>query len=176
MRINITGKHMDVTQPIKDLIEKKMKKLDKFFDEDTGVKVLLSVEKDRNIMEATIHFDGIIIRAEDYTRDMYKTVDKVIKKLEKQILSHKSKLSSKLKKGAFKDEDKYDDIESAKAQEVVKRKSFPIEPMTVDEAIMQMNLLAHSFYVFVNAETDNINVIYIRVDGQIGLLEPEYKK
>ena len=71
MRINITGKHMDVTDAIKELIEKKMKKLDKFFEDDTNVKVLLSVEKDRNIMEATIHYNGMIIRAEDYTRDMY---------------------------------------------------------------------------------------------------------
>jgi len=176
MRINITGKHMDVKQPTKDLVEKKISKLNKFFDEDTLVKVVLSVEKNRNIMEATIHYNGIIIRSEDYTRDMNTTVDKVVRKLEKQVLSHKSKLSSRLKKGAFKDEDKYADIEAAKAQEVVKRKSFPIEPMSVDEAIMQMNLLAHSFYVFVNAETNNINVIYIRVDGQIGLLEPEYVK
>jgi len=167
---------MDVKQPTKDLVEKKISKLNKFFDEDTLVKVVLSVEKNRNIMEATIHYNGIIIRSEDYTRDMNTTVDKVVRKLEKQVLSHKSKLSSRLKKGAFKDEDKYADIEAAKAQEVVKRKSFPIEPMSVDEAIMQMNLLAHSFYVFVNAETNNINVIYIRVDGQIGLLEPEYVK
>ena len=176
MRINITGKHMDVTDAIKELIEKKMKKLDKFFEDDTNVKVLLSVEKDRNIMEATIHYNGMIIRAEDYTRDMYNTVDQVIRKLEKQVVSQKTKLVSRLKKGAFKEDDKYPDIDEAKAQEVVKRKSFPIVPMSVDEAIMQMNLLAHSFYVFVNAETDKVNVIYIRVDGQIGLLEPEYNK
>ena len=176
MRINITGKHMDVTEAIKDLIEKKIKKFDKFFDDDTIVKVLLSVEKDRNIMEATIHYNGIIIRAEDYTRDMYSTVDQVIRKLEKQVISHKTKLESRLKKGAFSEDDKYPDIEAAKAQEVVKRKSFPIDPMSVDEAIMHMNLLAHSFYVFVNEETEKVNVIYIRVDGQIGLLEPEYSK
>ncbi len=176
MRINITGKHMDVTEAIKDLVEKKMQKLDKFFDDDTNVKVLLSVEKDRNIMEATIHHNGIIIRAEDYTRDMYSTIDKVVRKLEKQVVSQKTKLETRLKKGAFKEDDKYPDIEEAKAQEVVKRKSFPIEPMSIDEAIMQMNLLAHSFYVFVNADTDKVNVIYIRVDGQIGLLEPDYSK
>ena len=175
MRIIITGKHMDVTQPIKDLIEKKMKKLDKFFDEDTEAKVVLYVEKERNIMEATIHHSGIIIRSEDYTRDMYKTVDKVVRKLEKQVLSQKSKLESRLKSGAFKDEEKYGDIDAAMKQEVVKRKKFPIKPMSLDDAIMQMNLLAHSFYVFVNEDTNNVNVIYIRVDGQIGLLEPEYK-
>lgn len=173
MRINITGKHMDVTQAINDLIEKKMKKLDKFFEEDTTVKVVLSVEKERNIMEATIKHNGLIIRSEDFDRDMHTTVDKVIRKLEKQVLNHKSKLSSRLKHGAFKDEEKYPESE---VQEVVKRKSFPIEPVSVDEAIMQMNLLAHSFYVFVNEETTKINVIYIRVDGQIGLLEPEYNK
>lgn len=176
MKINITGKHMEITQAIKDVIEKKMKKLDKYFNDDTVVKVVLSVEKDRNIMEATIHYEGIIIRAEEYTRDMYGTVDQVVRKLEKQINNHKSKLASKLKKGAFSDNDKYDDIAMAHAQEVVKRKSFPILPISVDEAIMEMNLLAHSFYVFVNEETRNVNVIYIRVDGQIGLLEPEYKK
>jgi len=176
MRINISGKHMDVTNALKELIEKKMKKLDKFFDEDTDVKVVLSVEKDRNIMEATIHHEGLIIRSEDHTRDMYSTVDKVVRKLEKQLLSHKSKLTARFKSGAFKEDEKYPDLEAELAQEVVKRKSFPIKPMSVDEAIMQMNLLAHSFFVFVNDETNKVNVIYIRVDGQIGLLEPEYNK
>ncbi len=176
MRINITGKHMHIRPSTEELVEKKMQKLDKFFDDETVVKVVLSVEKDRKIMEATIRYDGIIIRAEDYTRNMNTTIDKVVRKLEKQVVSHKTKLSDRLKKGAFKDEDKYADIEAAKQQEVVKRKSFPIEPMSLDEAIMQMNLLAHSFYVFVNEESNKVNVIYIRVDGQIGLLEPEYEK
>lgn len=175
MRINITGKHLHVRESTEELIRKKMQKLDKFFDDDTTVKVLLSVEKDRKIMEATVYHAGVIIRAEDHTRDMNTTIDKVVKKLEKQVVSHKTKLSKKLKHGAFKDVEKYADIEAAKDQEVVKRKSFPITPMSIEEAIMQMNLLAHSFFVFVNAETSKVNVIYIRLDGQVGLLEPEYK-
>lgn len=174
MRINITGKHMDVTQSIKDVIEKKMKKLDKYFDDNTNVKIVLAIEKKRNIMEATIFHDGIIIRAEESTRDMYSTIDQVVKKIEKQINHHKSKLEKKLRKGAFNSNTGFNDGVPPELQEVVKRKSFPITPTTVDEAIMQMNLLGHAFYVFVNEETSNVSVIYTRVDGQIGLLEPEY--
>lgn len=173
MIINISGKHMEVSDAFSRLIEKKLKKLNKYFEDSTIVKIVLSSQKKLYTMEATILFDGIILRAEETSNDMYATINKVTKKLEKQIHHHRSRLEKRLRQGAFLGVVPYEATDAA-SQNIVKIKRFPIKPIDIDEATMQMNLLDHSFFVFVNAETSTINVIYKRQDGDIGLLEPEY--
>jgi len=179
MRISITGKNIDVSEYLNDLIEKKVAKLDKYFSDDTTVHVTLAVERNRHIVEVTIPYSGGIIRGEETSGDMYASVDNVLEKLEKQIVKHRTKLEKNLRTGAFKgsepiapdyDDDRDDDDEPP---HVVRVKRFDIKPMTVDEAMLQLDLLGHSFYVFTNGDTGVINVIYKRKDGHFGLIEPE---
>ena len=179
MRISITGKNMEISDYLYGLVLKKVSKLDKYFPEDTEAHVTMAVERNRHIVEVTIPYSGGIIRGEETSGDMYASVDNVLAKLERQIVRHRTKLEKNLRAGAFKapepvfadslnfDEDKDE------APRVVKVKRFDIKPMTVDEAMLQLDLLGHSFYVFTNGETGQINVIYKRKDGNLGLIEPE---
>lgn len=176
MRILISGKNIDVSDYLQELIEKKVGKLERYFPKDTEVQVTMSVEKNRHIVEVTIPYDSIIIRGEEVTGDMYASIDNVLDKLEKQIIKHRTKLEKNLKSGAFhyseplfggsfEDEDE--------EHKIVRVKRFAMKPMTEEEAMMQLNLLGHSFYMFLNADTNDLNVIYIRRDGNYGLIEPE---
>lgn len=176
MHISITGKNIEVSDYLRDLAEKKVGKLDRYFPADTEVTVTMAVEKNRHIVEVTIPYDGGIIRGEEVSGDMYASIDNVLDKLEKQIVRHRTKLEKSLRAEAFK----YDAPvfaggfdEDGEEGEVVRVKRFPMKPMTVDEAILQLELLGHSFYVFLNGETDDINVIYRRKDGNFGLIEPD---
>ncbi|MDN5276752.1 MAG: putative sigma-54 modulation protein [Clostridiales bacterium] len=177
MVIKLTGKNVAITDALREQVNKKVGKLEKYFPADTEAQVTMSVQNYRHIVEVTIPFNGLVIRAEEATDDMYASIDKVLDKLERQIHKHKTKLEKKLKNGAFK----YDasafgqQIEPEEEQpRVVKTKRFPLKPMTVDEAILQMELLGHSFFVFTNADTEQVNVLYKRKDGNYGLIEPEY--
>lgn len=179
MKISIIGKNIEVSDYLHDLITKKVGKLDKYFPEDTEAHVTLAVERNRHIVEVTIPYAGGIIRGEETSGDMYASVDNVLAKLEKQIVRHRTKLEKNLKAGAFKapepvfnetfDEEDLDE----KPAQVVKIKHFDIKPMTVDEAMLQLELLGHSFYMFTNGDTGVINVLYKRKDGNYGLIEPE---
>ncbi|MFU0800401.1 MAG: ribosome-associated translation inhibitor RaiA [Xylanivirga thermophila] len=178
MRIILSGKNIEITDALRDQVYKKVGKLERYFDEDTEVYVTMSVEKNRHIMEVTIPFNGIVIRAEDSTDDMYTTIDKVLDKLEKQIHKHRTKLSKKIRSGAFKYEkpvfSEAFEPEEVDMPKLVKTKRFAVKPMHVEEAILQMDLLGHAFFVFINAESDEVNVVYKRKDGNYGLIEPEY--
>lgn len=179
MRISITGKNIEVSNYLRELINKKVPKLDKYFPEDTEVFVTLSVERSRHIIEVTIPYAGGIIRGEEVSGDMYASVDNVLAKLEKQIVRHRTKLEKNLRAGAFKVPEPVfmdtfeDEDEDEDAPRVVRVKKFDIKPMTVDEAMLQLELLGHAFYMFVNGDTGNFNVIYKRKDGNFGLIEPE---
>ena len=133
----------------------------------------MAVEKNRHIVEVTIPYTGGIIRGEEVTGDMYASIDNVIAKLERQIIRHRTKLEKNLKAEAFNEpmpeyvEDEED------GPRIVRTKRFSIKPMSVDEAVLQMELLGHSFFVFLNSETEGINVLYKRKDGNLGLIEPE---
>lgn len=175
MAITVRGKNIDITPPLKDYVEKRVGKITKYFESIGEITVVLTVAKGRHIVEVTVPLNGMLLRGEESTTDMYTSIDLVIEKLEKQIEKYKTKLARKLKTGFLKG-----DIASAARDTgdeeflVVKTKRFAIKPMTTEEAIMQMNLINHDFYVFTNAETEEVNVIYRRRDGGYGLIEPEY--
>lgn len=176
MKIKITGKNIEVTNALRDVIEKKINKLDKYFYPDVEANVTLSVQKNNHIIEVTIPFDGVILRGEESTDDMYTSIDNVLEKLERQIRKHKTKLDRKLKENPLKvfraftnEQEEIDDKPL-----IVKTKKFAIKPMPADEAVMQMDMLGHSFFVFLNAETEEVNVVYKRKDGRYGLIEPEF--
>ena len=178
MRISITGKGLEVSDYLRELIDKKVGKLERYFPQDTEVQVTLSVEKTRHIVEVTIPYEGGIIRAEEVTGDMYASVDNVLDKLEKQIIRHRTKLEKNLRSGAFRYEQPvyiaaYEEADEEEGPRIVRVKRFNIKPMSEEEAMLQAELLGHSFYVFTNAETNDINVLYKRKDGNYGLIEPE---
>ncbi len=176
MRIIITGKNIEVSEYLEDLVTKKVSKLDKYFPEGTEAHVTLAVERNRHIVEVTIPYVGGIIRGEVASGDMYASVDSVLAKLEHQIVKHRTKLEKNLRQGAFKADPVYAPLEDFddEPRQVVRVKRFSIKPMDVEEAILQMELLGHSFYVFENAEDGTVNVLYLRKDGNYGLIEPKY--
>lgn len=178
MKITVSGKNIEVTDALRDTVVKKISKLDKYFNPDVEAQVTLSVQKGRHIIEVTIPFDGVILRGEESTEDMYMSIDKVLDKLEKQIAKHKTRLERKLKANSLKGLDVHptegEDNEETYNPTIVRTKKFAIKPMPVDEAVLQMDLLGHSFFVFLNAETEEVNVVYKRKDGRYGLIEPEF--
>lgn len=178
MKIRIFGKNIKVTEGIKSDIEKKLGKLDKYLAEDTPVDVTLSVDKDDQKVEVTIPVKGNIIRAEEVSDDMYATIDIVEETIERQIVKYKKKIIDKKKAAResfqtdFFDADyNYDDEEDE--VKIVKTKRFGIKPMVPEEACVQMDLIGHNFFVFLNAETNEVNVVYKRKNGAYGLIEPE---
>ncbi len=174
MRITITGKGMNVSDYLKEVAEKKVSKLSRYFKPETETHVTMSIEKSRHIVEVTIPFNGVVLRGEVSSGDMYASIDGVLKKLEKQIFKHRTKLEKRLRKDAFKNEAPIyeENISGEEELKVVRTKQYTLKPMDVNEAVMQMELLGHEFFVFVNARTNAVNVIYKRKDGNVGLLEP----
>ncbi len=175
MRVIITGKGMEVSDYLKDMVTKKVLKLQRYFGKDTEAHITMSIQKSRHIVEVTIPFDGVVLRGEEVTGDMYASIDGVLRKLEKQIHKHRTALRKKLHEGAFlKEGFEYgDDTVDEKAPAIVRTKRFLVKPMDLEEAQMQMELLGHHFFVFRNAISGEINVLYKRWDGDLGLIEPE---
>lgn len=172
MAITVRGKNIEVTPALKDYVAKRVGKVTKYFDVLGEITVVLTVEKGRHIVEVTVPVNGMLLRGEEATTDMYTSIDLVIEKLEKQIEKYRTRLSRRMREGSFRTEL----IPGTAAEEeihVVKTKRFPVKPMDVEEAIMQMNLINHDFYVFINSESEDVNVVYRRRDGQYGLIEPE---
>jgi putative sigma-54 modulation protein len=176
MKFIISGKHINVTDALKEKVTKKIGKMNKYFSEDTEAHVTMSVEKVRQIIEVTILYNGVVFRAEVSTDDMYSSIDKAVDILERQIRKNKTRLEKKLHKDAFIAASGYNqkDVEEEHNYEVVKSKKFAVKPMTIEEAILQMNLVGHEFFVFSNAETKEVNVVYRRKDSNYGLIEPEF--
>ncbi|MBO8129089.1 MAG: ribosome-associated translation inhibitor RaiA [Peptococcaceae bacterium] len=172
MRVKVRGKNIEVTGALRDYVEKRLSKLEKFFANFGEVQVTLEIEKDTHRVEVTVPVDGIILRGEEATQDMYASVDLVVDKLEKQVEKYKGRLAKRVRVNpapAAQD----NELEEEPLP-VVKTKRFAMKPMPVDEAILQMNLLGHNFFVFTNAETNEVNVVYKRRDGNYGLIEPEF--
>ena len=173
MKITVRGKNMEVTSALRDYVEKRLTKLEKFNDHLLDGNATLSVTKDRHRIEVTIPLNGWLLRGEEETEDMYSSIDLVFEKLERQINKYKSKINKKAKTESIKDS-----VDNAaggyEEPQVLRTKRFAIKPMSVEEAIMQMNLLGHGFFVFSNAETEEVNVVYKRNDGNFGHIEPEY--
>ena len=172
MKTTIVARKIELTAGLKEYIENKLTKLDKFFDENSEAKITMSVEKNRQKIEATIYSRDTIYRAEQVTSDMYVTMDKIIDDIERQIRKHKTRLENRLKSGAFNDMAVYETpVEEETEFKIIKKKSFTAKPMSDEEAILQMNLLGHSFFVFKNSETEQDNIVYKRKDGNYGIIE-----
>lgn len=173
MKISIRGKNIEVTDALRQQAEKKLSKLDRYLGPDTEAQVTFSVVRGSHVVEVTIRLNGYILRGEEATGDMYASIDLVIDKLESQIRKYKTKLARRSKNQRLNElAAKYPE-EVEEEPKVLRTKRFPIKPMPVEEAIMQMNMLGHSFFVFSNAETEEVNVVYRRKDGNYGLIEPE---
>ncbi len=175
MAINVRGKNLDITPALKDYVEKRVKKVTKYFDKTGDIAVILRVEKGRHQVEVTVPVDGILLRGEESTPDMYASIDQVMDKIEKQIEKHKTKLEKKFRGGGFRaDVASSVSIPEVEEEAIVRTKRFAVKPMDAEEAILQMNLLNHDFFMFLNIESEQVNVVYRRKDGCYGLLEPEF--
>ncbi|SUY46688.1 ribosome-associated protein [Clostridium putrefaciens] len=175
MKIVVMAKNIELTKALKETVEKKLSKLEKYFNPSVEAHATLSVQKNRQIIEVTIPFNGVILRGEESTDDLYASIDLVVDKLERQIRKQKTKLLRRNTGDSLRFQSiiAYED-KGEEEPKVVKTKKFAIKPMGTEEAVLQMELLAHSFFVYQNADTGEVNVIYKRKDGNYGLIEPEF--
>ena len=169
----IRGKNVEVTPALRDYVEKRVGKVTRYFNDVGDIAVLLSVSKERQKVEVTVPVQGVLLRGQEVTSNMYTSIDRAIDLIERQIRKNKTRLEKKLRGGAF-------DAPSASAPEteeqeirIVKSKKHALKPMSPEEAVLQMNLLGHEFFVFHNDETDKIDIVYKRKDGNYGLIEAE---
>lgn len=174
MKFIIVGKNIEITDGLRSAVEDKIGKLEKYFNPDTEVHVTLSVEKDRQKIEVTIPVKGNIIRSEQVSNDMYISIDLVEEIIERQLKKYKTKLVDKQQNNSyFKQEYMEKDFMEEEEVKIIRTKRFDIKPMYPEDACIQMELLGHNFYVFCNAETDQVNVVYKRKGNTYGLIEPE---
>lgn len=182
MKFNIRGNNLELTPALREYAEKKLSRLERYFDTplQSDVNVCLAVQRDEHKVEVTIPLPGALVRAEEASEDMYASLDLVVEKLERQIRKYKTKVNRKFRQeGSLRSQWKDTGIKNGTAEEeeghpeVVRIKRFSLKPMDVEEAILQMEMLGHNFFVFSNADTNSINVVYRRRDGRYGLIEPE---
>ncbi|MCL2555515.1 MAG: ribosome-associated translation inhibitor RaiA [Firmicutes bacterium] len=176
MIIEIVSKNYNISDRLKNLIEKKLEKLDRYFEEDTKVKIMLkAIQVYQNTelfsLELSIAAGKDIMRVEVSDKDMFATIDLAIPKLEKQIIKHRKKVASKFKKFREKVISEQEVSEAEEIRAVVRSKTYGLVPMTVEDAIEEQELIGHSFYVFLNKTTNAVNVLYKRNDGDYGLIE-----
>lgn len=176
MKFTIIGRKIEVTPAIREYVEKKLSKLDKFFKDESEARVVLGTIKDNEYIEASIYASGMIYRAEVSDNDIMAAIDKIVDVIERQIRKNKTRLAKKLKKDSTLDNtllsgSSYTEGEDKKEFEVVKTKRFIIKPMSVEEAILQMNLLGHSFFIFKNMESNEVNIVYKRKDKKYAVIE-----
>lgn len=175
MRYTITGRNIDVTPGLREAVIEKIGKLERYFNQDTEAIITLSVTKDRQKIEVTIPVKGHIIRAEEQSTDMYVSIDLVEEIIERQLKKYKTKLiDKKLSHIDFSEFYVQEETEADDEIKIEKVKKFAMKPMDPEEACVQMELLGHSFYVFLNAETEEVNVVYKRKGQTYGLIEPEF--
>ena len=175
MRYTIVGRNIEVTPGLKKAVEEKIGKLDRYFTPDTEVNVTMSVQRERQSIEVTIPIKGTIIRAEESSSDMYVSIDLVEEIIERQIKKYKTKLIDK-KQSALSFSEAFLQEETAHEEtiNIVKTKRFAMKPMDPEEACIQMELLGHNFFMFLNADTNEVNVVYKRKGNSYGLIEPEF--
>ena len=178
MKFIIIGKNIDVTPGLNEAVENKLGKLERYFTPDTEIHVTLSVQRERQKIEVTIPVKGGIIRSEQESSDMYVSIDLVEEVIERQLRKYKNKLIARHQEGSgnFKQEfvDSGERSEDDGEIKIVRTKKFGFKPMYPEDACVQMELLGHDFFVFCNAETDEVNVVYRRKNGTFGLIEPEF--
>ena len=173
MTITMTARNTSVKDNFKSSVEKKLAKLERFFDDNAQVHVTVHSEGTRETVEVTIKSGGLNFRSEKTSSDRLDSLDSVVDNLFRQIVKNKTKLEKRLRKTAFEPGYDMDFIGTENTYEVNKTKRFVLRPMTVEEAILQMNLIGHSFFIFKNGETNTTCVVYKRNTGDYGLLEPE---
>ena len=175
MRYIISGKNIDVTEGLKNSVYEKIGRLEKYFTPETEIHVTFHVEKERQIIEVTIPMKGNIIRAEQESTDMYVSIDLVVEVIERQLNKYKTKLIDRKQSAEyFKPEYLEDEDVDDEEIKIIRSKKFAVKPMDAEEACIQMELLGHSFFVFRNSETDDVNVVYKRKGNTYGLIEPEF--
>lgn len=171
MNITITARKTTIKDGFREKVGKKLGKFDRFFDDEAAAVVTVTCERERERVEVTIIYGGLIFRAEKTTNDRIDSLDAVVDALFKQIVKNKSKLEPRVRAKAFEDLEVEAGAMQTDDYQPVKRKSFPVHAMEVDEAILQMNMLGHSFFLFENAETGELSVVYRRHEGY-GLIDP----
>lgn len=175
MKINVFGKQMSVRDSLRVMIEKKLQKFDKFFGEATEAFVTCKVRKGVKIIEITVNYGNTLFRAEEESETFLTALDRSVESLERQIRKNKTRLekSLRVRSGAFVIEEDDDDEYVEEAEFKIRTKAFPFKPMTPEEAILQMNLLGHSFFAFTDADTSDVCVVYKRKEGDYGLIVQE---
>lgn len=177
MKLTITAQNMVVTPAITKRIEKKTETMGRYLRPDTEMLIKLRKEKKLRIVEITVPMGkNVILRSEAAAEDnLFLAIDQALAKMERQIRKHRTKLAKRLREDAFTEEPEYFEEDAAEDEQrkVVRRKTFPVRPMSVEDAIIEMELLGHNFFAFVNIDTERTNVLYLRKDGNLGLLEPE---
>ena len=176
MKIEIIERNYDVGKRLTDLINKKIEKFNRYFNDEAVARVVCSLEKDRFKLEVTVKNKGNIYRSEAYGENMYENLDVVLPKIEKQNIKYSAKNRDKLKKGAF-EVPTFEFVEEKPEEtkkEIFKKKTFDLDPMLLEDAKEFLENIGHDFYVFLNAETGKINVLYNRKDGELGLIECRY--
>ena len=175
MKFNIIGRKMSVSEKKTEYITKKIGRLDKFFKTEPEARIVIGSQKDKEYIEATIYSDGLIFRAEAVQDDIFSAIDKVVDVIERQIRKNKTKLEKRIKRDAVSDNELLSgevfSEDEDKEFKIIKTKRFSVKPMSVQEAVLQMNLLGHDFYVFKNQDTDEMNVVYKRNDGNFAVIE-----
>ena len=173
MKFIISGKNITVSQGLKTAVEDKLGKLERYFTPDTEVVVTLSVEKERQKIEVTIPMKGNIIRSEQVSNDMYVSIDLVEEVIERQLRKYKNKLVARQQGGGNFQKEFLEKEADDQEVNIIRTKKFDIKPMYPEDACIQMELLGHNFFAFVNAETDDICVVYKRKGGTYGIMEPD---
>ena len=174
MKFIIIGRNIDITEGLKSAVQEKLGKLERYFTPETEIHVTLSVEKDRQKIEVTIPVKGNIIRSEQVSNDMYVSIDLVEEVIERQLRKYKNKIADKQQEaGNFQKEYLEHDYLEDEDIQIIRTKKFGMKPMYPEDACVQMELLGHTFFVFRNAETDEVNVVYKRKNNTYGLIEPE---
>ena len=172
MKLTISGKQLTVRPSLKELTEKKLARFDRFFGDDAEADVCFSCRHDLQYVEITIYYGGTIFRCEEGAETFQNAIDEALESLERQIRKNKTRLEKRLRAGAFDaPAEEFDDEEEGEFK--IRTKYIPIKPMSVEEAILQMNLLEHQFFVFRDAETEKPSVVYRRKDGNYGLITEE---
>lgn len=179
MQISVLGRNLEVTDALRQYAEKKVTKIGKFFEQGPmEAQVTLGLERGKHIVDVTVSVDGLLLRGEEKSGDMYASIDGAIEKIERQIQKHKTKINRKLREGnrvvMTSVTPPPSEVSESEDHKIVRTKRFAIKPMSIEEAVLQMDLLGHDFYVFSNSDSDEVNVVYRRKDGNFGLIEPEF--
>lgn len=173
MKITIIGRKCSPRDSFKERCEKRLKKIEKFFGPEAEAKVTATVERNEQIVEVTVFYNSMIFRSQERAENMNDALDRCVDSLVRQIRKNKTRVEKKLRSGAFEAFDAIDEFDSEDNFEIVRSKEIVLKPQSVDEAILQMNLLDHRFYMFLNSENDKICVVYARNDGGYGLIIPD---